>query len=293
MKIDKSEVSFYNDDCFNVMSKIPDNSIPLICTDPPYGIGFTGDQSADKTWDNFSDKDYYDFMVKFLTEAKRILTDNGTIWLFCGPTKIPDIFRAIEQAGLHNHLENWLIYCRPKGRGAKTKMKSQREDCLHITKSDTYTWHNIEYLREVIVPYMVDGKPRGWALDQTTGLRVRWTGIGNVSFFTPPFYLNKFEPQIHSCQKPVLLFSELIMMSSDKGETVLDPFAGSAASGIASVICDRNWIGCEQEQEMYNKANNWLNHIKWSEVNDYLKKRVSSSEKGFKFGYEVRKLMPK
>ena len=100
------------------------------------------------------------------------------------------------------------------------------------------------------MPYVQDGKLRGWFLDQSTGQRVRWSGVGNVLAFTSPFFKNKFEKQIHSTQKPVLLFCELIMLSSKPGDIVFDPFAGSGASGVAAQICERNWIGCEIDHEM-------------------------------------------
>jgi site-specific DNA-methyltransferase (adenine-specific) len=203
-------VSFINIDCFQEMRMMADNSVSLIVTDPPYGIDFKG-VTSDTSWDKI---DYYDFILKFLLETKRILKDDGTLWMCCARTKIPLVFNAITKAGLICNLDNWLTYARQKGRGANKKLKSQAEEILHITKSNKYTWNSVEYLREVVVPYVMDGKPRGWFLDQTTGQRVRWSGVGNVLAFTSPFFKSKFEKQIHSTQKPVLLFCELIMLSS-------------------------------------------------------------------------------
>lgn len=266
-------IDFQNIDCFEKMSQMQDKSIPLICTDPPYGINFSG-QTSNTSWDNLTDEQYYIFLREFLMSAKRILTDDGTIWMFCGRTKIPIVFKVIEEVGLRCNLENWLTYARQKGKGAKTKLKSQAEEILHITKGNSYYWNSVEYLREVVVPYVKDGKPRGWFLDQNTGMRVRWSGVGNVLAFTSPFFKNKFEKQIHSTQKPILLFTELIMLSSKKGDTVFDPFAGSAACGVAAKICNRNWIGCELDEEMYKKASNWLSNIDYNLVTDYIKTRV-------------------
>ena len=145
---------------------------------------------------------------------------------------------------------------------------------LHITKTNKYIWNPVEYLREVVAPYVQDGKPRGWFLDQTTGQRVRWSGIGNVLAFTSPFFKSKFEKQIHSTQKPVLLFCELIMLSSKPGDSVFDPFAGSAASGVAASMCDRNYVGCELDVDMYKKADDWLRHYDRELAKEYLEHRV-------------------
>lgn len=283
-----------NDDCFMVMKNIKDSSVDLIVTDPPYGISFEG-----KDWDKFDEDDYETFLSTFLSECKRILTPEGSMWMFYGITKIESVIKCINKSGLINHWENATVYCRPKGRGSTKKMKSQREEIVHLTKGKKYCWNPVEYLREVVVPYTRDGKPRGWALDQATGQRVRWTGIGNVAFFTPPSFINIAEKQIHSCQKPVLLFTELIMLSSKKGATVLDPFAGSAASGVAAYLCDRNYLGIEKDKDMFEKAQSWFSEVQdpnsrvGQALQEYLKKRVSSSEENFKFSWKDRFILPK
>lgn len=296
-----SQINYINTNCFDYFKKLEDNSIDLIVTDPPYGISFDASNHMDNTdWDKMADQEYEDFLDRLLAECKRVLKPTGTMWMFYGITKIESVIKCANRSGLFNHWENAMVYCRPKGRGATHKLKSQREEILHLTKDPkNYTWNSVEYLREVVVPYIKDGKPRGWALDQSTGLRVRWTGIGNVSFFTPPAYNNVAEKQIHSCQKPLLLFAELIMLSSKKGETVLDPFMGSGASGIAAKLCDRDYIGCELETDMFEKALEWLKEAKnlnsrvSEKLEEYLKKHVSSSEKGLKFGFDSRLILPK
>ena len=291
---------YINKDCFEVMASLEDASIDLICTDPPYAISFDGSNHMQNSdWDKMSDEEYECLLDKFLAECKRVLKPTGSMWMFYGITKIETVIKCVNRSGLFNHWENAMVYCRPKGRGATHKLKSQREEIMHLTKDPTkYTWNAVEYLREVIVPYVKDGKPRGWALDQSTGMRVRWTGLGNVSFFTPPAYNNVGEKQIHSCQKPVLLFTELIMVSSLKGQTVLDPFMGSGSSGIAAYLCDRNYIGVELEKDMFEKAEQWRKEAEGNTrchqfLMEYIKKHASSSEKGFRFGWDSRLILPK
>lgn len=66
---------FFNEDCFKTMKSMKDGSVKLIVTDPPYGIDFKG-VTSNTDWD--SSIIYHDFLIMFLTEAKRILTDD---WL--------------------------------------------------------------------------------------------------------------------------------------------------------------------------------------------------------------------
>lgn len=157
-------------------------------------------------------------------------------------------------------------------------MKSVCEEVLHITKSENFTWNKLEYLREVVAPYIKNGKPRGWALDQTTGMRVRWSGVGNALFFSNPFFQNKFEKQIHSTQKPFLLWTMLMMISSNPGDIVFDPFAGSASSGVAAEINKREYIGCELDKDMYEKAKSWLLNIDYELAEEYIRHRVRSTQ---------------
>lgn len=295
-----TNVEYINADCFEYFKKIPDESIDLICTDPPYGISFNASYHMDNVdWDKMSDEEYEKFLDAFFTECKRVLKPTGTLWFFYGITKIETVIKCVNRSGMFNHWENAMVYCRAKGRGSTKKLKSQREEIMHITKDENkYTWNAVEYLREVVVPYVKDGKPRGWVLDQSTGMRLRWSGLGNVCCFTPPAYNNVAEKQIHSCQKPLLLFTELIMLSSLKGETVFDPFMGSGASGVASYLCDRKYIGIEKEKDMYEKALKWREDAEGNtrvheHLNEYIKKRVSSSEKGFRFGWDSRLILPK
>ena len=269
---------FENIDCFEKMKQMKDNSVKLIVTDPPYGISFSGVTSK-TDWDNLSDDSFEKFIQKFLIEVKRILTEDGTLWMCCARTKIPVIFRVIEKVGLNNNLENWMTYVRQKGRGSSNKLKSICEQVLHITKSNKYEWNKVQYLRQVVVPYVKDGKPRGWAIDQNTGMRVRWSGIGNALFFSTPFFKNKFEKQIHSTQKPFLLWTMLIMISSKKGDMVLDPFAGSGSSGVASLVNNRNYIGCELDKQMYEKAKSWLDNIDFELAKEYIDSRLNVTYK--------------
>ena len=64
------------------------------------------------------------------------------------------------------------------------------------------------------------------------------------------------------------------MLSSRPGDTVFDPFAGSGSSGVAADICGRNWIGCEKDTDMFEKADDWLNNIDYELAKEYIDSRV-------------------
>jgi len=284
-------------------------------------------------WDTFkTSKEFIDFTEKWLNEVYRVLTPTGTCWMFFGPTRIHEMFEAIKRTQFTNHLENWSIYARETGRGTTKKLKSLREDIFHLTKdSKQYTWNAVEFIRKVIAPYKnKGGEKRGWDYFPGTDIPMRFTSLGNimafssecqfgetdakkgtvcdiasglplkfdgypadVTFFVNPSYNNKFDRQQHSCQKPILLLSMLTMISSLEGETILDPFMGSGSSAVASVICNRNFIGIEKEKDTYNKSIEWIKNFPYETAEKYIKGHISSNEEGFKFGFKNRSICKK
>jgi site-specific DNA-methyltransferase (adenine-specific) len=334
LKIDKSNLDLYNNDCINTLSTIKTESIDCIITDSPYGISYNNKfhSPGEKGWDNFSKQEYISFTVKWMSEAYRVLKPTGTLWTFFAPTMVQEMFEIISKTKFYNHLENWTNYARESGRGASKKLKSVREDIFHLTKDpNIHTWNSVEWLRRVIAPYkMAGGIKRGWDYLEDGKTPARWTGSGNivpflteleyeknaakkgtildlgsglpmrysgtpsdVTFFNNPSYNNKFDTAIHSCQKPILLLSMLTMISSLEGETILDPFMGSGSQAIASVICNRNFIGIEREKETFDKASNWIENFDYDLTERYFKTRISSSEQNFKFGFDKRTFMKK
>ncbi|MEK7087382.1 MAG: site-specific DNA-methyltransferase [Patescibacteria group bacterium] len=224
------------------LPKLLDKSVDLVIVDPPYGINY-------KDWDI---KDFNNFTDKWVKECFRILKDDGTMWSFMGYQNVLNFIPILNKYG-KSHLENWVIWARQKGRGSSKHLKSQREDIFHTTKTDTFAWNNLKMLRDVVTPYVKDGKPRGWFINEE-GHRVRWTGLGNVWVYTSPQYNSKTDKQIHPAQKPTMLYERLILLSSNEGDLILDPFMGVGTAGIASKNTNRSFIGIEISEEYCNMA---------------------------------------
>lgn len=243
-----NNLQLHNGDSLELLKSFEDESVDLVVVDPPYCINY-------KEWDK---EDFLILSSKWLSEISRVLREGGTAWSFMGYQHICEFIYLCGEY-LNVNLDNWCIWCRNKGRGSKKKLKSQREDILYMTKGkEGIVWNPLKICREVIAPYVKDGKPRGWVLDQSTGKRIRWTGAGNVFFYSAPQWNGKVEKQFHPSQKPVMLLQRLIMLSSNEGDVVLDPFMGSGSCGIASITTNRRFIGIEKDKDTFNKAKNWM-----------------------------------
>lgn len=96
-----NSVELFNADCLKILSGLPDNSVDLICTDPPYF------RVKPENWDNQwrGDADYLEWLDKCLAEFWRVLKPNGSIYLFCGHRLAADIEILMRQRfNILNHI---------------------------------------------------------------------------------------------------------------------------------------------------------------------------------------------
>jgi DNA modification methylase len=261
-------MNLYNKDSLEYLKTLEDKSVDLILTDPPYAISMSStNHMKNDDWDKMSSQEFHDFNIQWLTECYRILKDDGNLWMFCAPSKIPELFETIKQTGFINHLKDWKSLARQKGRGSKYQLKSLREDILHLTKTENFKFHennNLFNYNENITN----------ALNIYTGIveRPKFNIHDTVFCFKMPYYLSTTEKQIHTCQKSILLNYSFIMNYSDEGDIVLDPFMGSGSCGIATELAKRQFIGIEREKDMFDKAKNWLENFNYTEYKmNYLK----------------------
>lgn len=221
-------------DCLVEMAKIHDESVDLIILDPPYNL------SMDK-WDRFTSEGYIKLLELVSNECGRIIKDTGSVWCFSGWSSV-EVVRS--QFCRNFFLQNWIIWDRIKGRGAKYNLVSTREDILWFTKSDIYTFNKQSSSIKKITKGM--GLKNG---DDCRKLSNVWTDISPIV----PWSMERVE---HPTQKPVKLVERIIKISSNQNDLILDPFAGSGTTGVASKNLNRNYILIEKEPkyvEIINK----------------------------------------
>jgi len=234
----------YNQDFYKYSKYIPDNSVDLVPTDPPYFINY----DSTKEWDK---GDFIEKTEPWIKEVFRVLKPGGTLWAFMAYQQVFEFVPLLKKY-FDVDLSNWLVWARQKGRGSSKHLKSQREDIFYCVKpGGKSTWNNLQMLREVIAPYVKDGRPRGWFLDEF-GMRKRWTGLGNFMTYSSPQFNSICEPQLHPAQKPVMLMERLIRLSSKENDVILDPFMGSGTTAIACLLANRKFLGFELEPEYFN-----------------------------------------
>lgn len=212
-------------DCLELLQEIPKQSINCIICDPPYNIGYDN-------WDNNFDTS------KLLELLYHVLSDNGNLIIFQGWSNVSNTISLALQQGFI--LQDWIIYDRIKGRGAKRHLVSTREDILWLTKSDEYIFNKI--------PSNILKKTGG--MGKKNGCEYR--ALSNVWTDIPPIVPWSKEKVAHPTQKPVKLIERCINIWSNIGYVILDPCMGSGTTCVAAINTNRKYIGFELNQNYYD-----------------------------------------
>lgn len=212
-------------DAASMMRDLPTGSINLLIADPPYNLGKDYGNSRDmKAW-----HDYEDFTKQWLTEAIRLLTDNGSLYVFMGVRFISKLFTILEDEFKLN-FNGWITWHYTQGMGRKVGFSPRHEDILFFTKSEKFTF-NLDAVRVPQKYFRTRNNMAG-------------ANPGDVWQFSHVHYCSA-EREKHPTQKPEALMERMILASSNEGELVLDPFVGSGTTCRVASVLNRRWIGID------------------------------------------------
>jgi DNA modification methylase len=216
-------------DAINLFKNLPDNSIDLIVTDPPYNLGKDYGNNHDlKGFD-----DYIEFTRIWTSEAKRVLKDNGSIYVFMGVRFISYLYEILEREQ-KLFFNNWIVWFYTQGLGKTKGFSPRHDDILVFSKSQKFKF-NLDDVRVPQKYYRERNNMRG-------------ANPGDVWKFSHVHYCNR-NRQNHPTQKPEGIIERIILASSNKGDTVLDPFSGSGTTLRVCKQLNRNAIGFELNPE--------------------------------------------
>lgn len=228
------------------MRALPDASVDLIFADPPYNMQLGGElrrpdesvvDAVDDAWDRFDSFAAYDaFTRAWLTQARRLLKDDGAIWVIGSYHNIFRVGAALQDLGFW--VMNDVIWRKanpmPNFRG--TRLTNAHETLIWCAKSkDAKPKFNYEALKT----FNDDVQMRSdWLIPLCTGAeRLKVNG-----------------EKAHSTQKPEALLYRVLLASSDAGDVVLDPFFGSGTTGAVAKKLGRRFIGLEREEKYVRLA---------------------------------------
>ena len=235
-----------NANCINELKKVPEKSFDLIFADPPYNLQIgkklkrpddTEVNGVKDKWDQFKSFEEYDnFSKEWLTECKRVLKDNGTIWVI---GSYHNIFR------LGYHIQNlgyWILNDviwkknnpMPNFRG--TRFTNAHETLIWASKNKnskyTFNYQSVKCLNDDLQ------------------MRSDW----NLPICSGSERIKKNGKKVHSTQKPESLLYRVLLASTNKGDFVFDPFLGTGTTAITAKKMGRNYFGIEKEKKYFKIA---------------------------------------
>ncbi len=241
-KFENNGHKIYQGDALEIMkTEIMDNSIDLIFVDPPYNIGKDFDGKKDK-WEN--DIDYLEWSYEWLKICIKKLKHNGSLYVMTSTQFMPyyDIFLQDRI----NILSRIIWAYDSSGVQAKKHYGSLYEPILFCVKDkNNYTFNTEDILVEAktgakrkLIDYRKN-PPQPYNTEKVPG---------NVWDFARVRYRMP-EYENHPSQKPIALLERIIKASSNKGDTVLDPFSGVFTTSHVAKKLGRNSIGIELSEK--------------------------------------------
>lgn len=206
-------------DCLELMKEIPDGSVDIVLTDPPYLIDYSRHDKKSRFNKKIANdrQDNKRMIEDYFSECYRIMKTDTAIYCFCNYKKI-DIFKqSLEKAGFN--LKNIIVW--DKERQGMGDLKT-----------------TFGYSHELIL-FASKGQPK-----------IRGKRISDVWKF-------KRVPsaeQVHQNQKPLALLEQALEKSTDAGAVVFDGFMGSGSTGVACVNTSRDFIGIELDENYFDIA---------------------------------------
>ena len=240
-----------NGNSLEILKKIPDKTFDLVFADPPYNMQIgeklkRPDNSkvngVNDKWDQFLNfKHYDDFCKSWLKECKRILKDNGTIWVI-------GTYHNIFRLGYHlQNLNYWILNDviwrknNPMPNFKGTRFTNAHETLIWASKNKkskyTFNYQSLKCLND-------DLQMRSdWMLPICNGKE----------------RLKKDGKKVHSTQKPEALIHRIILATTNKGDLLFDPFLGTGTTAVVAKKLGRQYFGIEKDKKYFLAAYQRIN----------------------------------
>ncbi len=230
-------------DCVAAMNALPERSVDLIFADPPYNLQLKRElrrpddsrvDAVDDAWDQFASFEAYDrFSREWLTAARRLLKDDGALWVIGSYHNIFRVGSTVQDLGFW--VLNDIVWRKsnpmPNFRGRR--FTNAHETLLWCAKSEDQKSYQFNY--EAMK-----------ALNEDLQMRSDWL----IPICSGEERLKNEEGEkAHPTQKPEALLRRVLLATTEPGDVVLDPFFGSGTTGAAARRLGRHFIGVEREEE--------------------------------------------
>ena len=207
-------------DCLERMKEIPDGSVDMVLTDPPYNIARDNNFSTmGRAGIDFGEWDKGADLFSYINEVYRVLNKDGSFVVFNDWKNLGDIARYAENLG---------FVTKDMLRLEKSNPMPRNRDRRYITDYECAIWFTMP--------------------------KAKWTFNRQDSSYQRPKFVHSIDKGLHPTQKSLSLMEQLLLVHTNKGDIVLDPFMGSGTTGVACANTDRSFIGIELDEGYFEIA---------------------------------------
>ncbi len=245
--------SILHGDCVDILKTLPEKSVDLIFADPPYNLqlqnqlyrpNMTLVDAVDDAWDQFDDFASYDaFCRDWLQGCRRVLKDNGTIWVIGSYHNIYRVGSIMQDLGFWFLNDIVWVKTNPMPNFRGVRFTNAHETLLWASKGKgaRYTFNHRAMK----------------SMNDDLQMRSDWV----LPICSGPERLRENGKKAHSTQKPEGILYRVLLSSSNPGDVVLDPFFGTGTTGAVAKKLHRRWIGIERDAHYVKIARRRIDEI--------------------------------
>ncbi len=238
-------------DCLRLLSEMPKACVDLAFADPPFNIGYEYDVYEDRR----AKKDYVEWTAKWLRAVQRVLKPTGSFYVAIGDEYAAETKVCLDELGLE--MRNWIVWHYTFGVHCTKKFTRSHAHIFYYVVDPKQFYFNADAVR---VPSARQttyadkrANPRGRLPDDTWILRPQ----AAPQHFAPDsdtWYVSRVcgtfkERTGHPCQMPEAVLERILRASSQPGDLVLDPFAGSGTTLAVAKRLGRRYLGIELSEQ--------------------------------------------
>lgn len=236
-------------DCVAGLAALPEGVVDLVFADPPFNIGYKYDLYEDRK----SADEYLSWSSRWVGAVKRALKPSGSFWLAIGDDFAAEL-KTLVQRDFGFSCRSWVIWYYTFGVNCSRKFSRSHTHIFHFVKDPKSFTFNADDIRVPSARQLVYADSRavskGRLPDDTWILRPHDVVDGfeanhDVWYFPRVCGTFKERAGFHGCQMPEQLLARIITTSSNPGDLVVDPFAGSGSTLVVAKKLHRDWIGFE------------------------------------------------
>lgn len=263
-------------DCLTVLPTLAEASIQLVYLDPPF---FTQKEHTLRTRDNsaeysFADcwnslDEYLAFMRKILTQCQRVLKNSGSIFLHCDKSASHHLRVLLDEVFGSANFQSEIVWAYKRWSNSKKGLLNSHQTIYFYSKSADFKFNPIytDYSPTTNIDQILQARIRNefgkavYHRDEAGNviLAKEKKGVPLSDVWNIPFLNPKAKERIgYPTQKPILLLERIIEITTDKGDTVFDPFCGSGTTLVAAKLLGREYLGIDSSAAAIKLSNQRL-----------------------------------